>query len=607
MDRDNRVNPVPLTSRVSRRWLLQVAVGGGAAASLSALLAACGSSSSSTSTAASTTSSGSTSGGTTAVATTAATAATSASPSSGSTGSSTTPAATGAASSGTPKQGGTLTMSYTQSVADTLNQHTSNYTTSRMVARHVLDCLVTVDTASGDIKPWLASKWDISTDGLQYTFTLRTEPKFHDGTPFNAAAVKANFDYTVAPNTKRAWAYGAIGGEKYDHTEVVDDQTVKVFFKNPDVAFLPLLSDGGLAIDSPDAMKKLGDQYGIKGLVGTGAFKFVDMTLNDHVNLERNPDYNWGPSTAKHKGPAYLDKLVFRDIKENATRAAALQNGDVQMARLVNSQVGQFKDAKNIQIIQTPKAGTSRMYLMNGNRPPSDDIKVRQAINMAVDKKALIQLPAWSGIGNPGVAPLPSNMVPNHDLSSVASLDIPYDPTKAAQLLDEAGWKVGSGGIRSKDGKQLSFDFVTTTDSVPQVDPLNGMLNKVGAKLNLQTGDFNFWIDNVQKKNFDMTLMSDSGYNPAGLIEEFFYSKGPYADYLPADTALDTAIEAAVNAPNSDEMWTNIFAAMKMIMQKVPGVMAWEDMYIDAAHSKIKDVGYNESGFPFYYDTWLES
>ena len=488
-------------------------------------------------------------------------------------------------------------MAYPQSVADTLNQHTSNFTGSRMVARHVIDCLVAVDTTSGDIKPWLATKWDVSTDGLQYTFTLRTDPKFHDGTPFNAQAVKANFDYTVAPNTKRAWAYGALGGDKYDHTDVVDDQTARVVFKKPDVAFLPLLSDGGLGIDSPAALQKYGDQYGIKALVGTGAFTFVEMTLNDHVTLQKNPDYNWGPTTAKHKGPALLDKLIFRDIKENATRAAALQNGDVQMARLVNSQVAQFKGSKDVKIIQIPKAGTSRMYLMNGTKSPSDDIRVRQAVNMAVDKKALIQLPAWAGIGSPGIAPLPSNMVPNHDLSSLKSFDIAYDPQKAGQLLDEAGWTMGSGNIRPKNGKQLSFDFVTTTDVVPQVDPLNGMLNKIGAKLNIQTGDFNFWIDNVTKKNFDMTLMSDSGYNSAGLIEEFFYSKGPYADYLPANDHLDTTIESAVNAPNQDEMWKNLFAGDEMIMQQVPGVMAWEDMYIDGAHTKMQDIGYNESGF----------
>ena len=606
MNRDE-VTQSLATHRFTRRVVLRAGAGGVAAVSVSALLAACGGSSKTP--AASTSASGGSGSTATSAATTAATTASTMAATPAAT---TATAAAGGSTStgtsgGTAKAGGTLTMAYAQSVADTLNQHISNFTVSRMVARHVLDCLVSIDPSSGDIKPWLATKWDISSDGLEYTFTLNTAPKFHDGTPFNADAIKSNFEYTMAPDTKRAWAYGALGGDKYDHTEAVDDQTAKVVFKKPDVAFLSLLSDGGLGIDSPAALQKYGDQYGIKALVGTGAFTFVEMVLNDHVTLQKNPDYNWGPMSAKHQGPALLDKLIFRDIKENATRAAALQSGDVQMGRLVNSQVAQFKDAKDITIIKIPKAGTSRMYLMNCTKAPSDDIKVRQAINMAVDKKALIQLPAWAGIGNPGLAPLPSNMVPNHDLSSLQSLDIAYDPNQANQMLDDAGWKMGSGNVREKDGKQLAFDFVTTTDSVPQVDPLNGMLSKIGVKLNIQTGDFNFWIDNVTKRNFDMTLMSDSGFNPAGLIEEFFYSKGPYADYLAADDQIDSTIEAAVNAPNQDEMWKNLFSAMEMIMKQVPGVMAWEDMYIDGAHSTLQDVGYNESGFAFFYDTWIQS
>lgn len=498
-------------------------------------------------------------------------------------------------------------MSYQQSVADTLNQHISNFTGSRMVARHVLDCLVAVDTQSGDIKPWLATSWELSSDGLNYTFHLRSDPKFHDGSTFDAAAVKYNFDYTVAPNTKRGWAYGAIGGTNYDHSELVDDHTVKVVFKQPYIAFLSQLSDGGMGIDSPTAIKKYGSQYGLKALVGTGSFKFVEMTLNDHVTLERNPDYQWGPAIAKHQGPAYLDKLIFHDIAENPTRAAALQNGNVNMARLVASTAGQFKGSKSIRLIEIPKAGTSRMYLWNTTKPPADDIQVRKALNMAVDKSALLQLPAWGGFGKPAIAPLPSNMVPNHDLSSLKSLDISYDPQQAEQLLDQAGWKMGSGGIRTKNGQQLAFNFVIDTADVPQSEPLNGFFNKVGAKINIQSGDFNFWIDSVVKKQFGMTLISDSSYNPSELIEEFFESKGPYADYLPPNTAIDNAIESAVGALTISSMWSNLFTAMKLILEQVPGIMAWEDVYIDGARQNVQQIDYNEDGFPWFYDTWLSS
>jgi ABC-type oligopeptide transport system substrate-binding subunit len=146
---------------------------------------------------------------------------------------------------------------------------------------------------------------------------------------------------------------------------------------------------------------------------------------------------------------------------------------------------------------------------------------------------------------------------------------------------------------------------VIQSTAVSQVEPLDGMLNKIGAKLNIQTGDFNFWIDNVQKENFDMTLMSDSGYAPAALINEFFRTNQPYANYGIGDAQLDAAIDAAVNAQTMDAMWKNLFQAMSLILQRVPGVMAWEDQYPYGARNNVHDVAFNESGYPFFYDAWL--
>ncbi len=614
MRREHDLAVAYLTGRIHRRDLIRLAAATGASLPLTALLIACGGGSSPTATPAATTAAGATAAKPTAAANTTGSATTAAGsiPAATSgpvvTGATVAPqsGATAQASGGAPKSGGTLTWSYPVSVADTLNQHISNHTVSRMVARHVLDCLTAVDPKTGEIKPWLAKSWEISPDGLQYTFRLRDGVKFHDGASFNAAAVKANFDLTMDPQTKHAFAYQALGGDKYDKTDAVDDMTVKVTFKKAHAAFLAYLSDGGMGIDSPDALKKYGADYGIKALVGTGPFKFVEWVKNDHVNLDRNPDYQWGPPTAKHQGPAYLDKLRYRDIMENATRAAALASGDVQAATLSEVLVAQFQGSKDVQILTVPKAGTTRMYLMNTAKAPTDDLQVRQAINMAVDKAGLIKLPAWSGIGKPGLAPLPSNMVPNGDLSSLKQYDLPFDAAKASALLDSAGWAMGSGNIRAKGGQQLTLDMVAQASDLPFIEPLGGMLSKVGIKMNIRSGDFNFWIDTVGKKEFTITLFSDSGYDSAGLMEEFFYSKAPYNSWGVNDPALDTLLEAAVNAPTRDDIWKNMLPAMGMVMQKAVGVMAWEQLYVYGARSNVQEVGFNEIGFPYFYDTWLK-
>ncbi len=524
----------------------------------------------------------------------------------------------GATASGTPglrravtrsqdvPQGGELRVAYAQAVNDTLNQHRSNYTVSRMVARNVLECLTWVNPADGSVNPWLAESWEISPDGLEYTFKLKQGVTFHDGTPFNAQAVKANFDVTMDPNERPGFAYQALGGTSYSATEVVDDATVKVTFTAPHAAFLLYLSDGGTGIDSPDALAAGGADYGISSLVGSGPYTFVEWIKDDHVTLVKNPDYVSGPAAFSFTGPTPLDTLTYREVPEPSVRAAAVVNGEIEMARIIEPNVADVEGAEGVEIIATPKAGSTRMYLMNTAKAPTDDINVRKAINMAIDKEAMLGLPGWAGYGRPGLAPLPSNMVPNGDLSALEQYDIPYDLEGANALLDESGW-VLDGDLRSKDGVTLELDMVTTTNDVDagQIEPIDGFLNEIGARLNIRSGDFNFWIDTVQQTDFHMTLMSDSGYIGVGIVEEFFREGEPFANYGLANPELNELIDAAVAAPNLEEQWANLIPAMAIILQEVVGVMAWEQDYLDATSTKVGGVTFNEVGFPWFYGAYV--
>jgi peptide/nickel transport system substrate-binding protein len=506
-----------------------------------------------------------------------------------------------------PTPGGTLTMSYAQTVSDTLNQHRSNHTISRMVARHVLDNLTWVNPADGSVNPWLADSWEISGDGLEYTFHLKQGVTFQDATPFNAQAVVRNFEVTMDPELRTGFAYQALGGTAYDRAEAVDDATLKVYFKQPHAAFLLYLSDGGTGIDSPTALDEYGEDYGVVALVGSGPFSFVEWIKDDHLTLRKSPDYNWGPAAFGMTGPAYLDEIIFRDVPEASVRAQAVAAGEIDMARIIEPNVAELEGIDGIQIIATPKAGTVRMYLMNMGKPPTDDLNVRRALNMALDKEAMLQLPGWAGYGRPGLAPLPSNMVPGGDLSSLAQYDIPYDLDGARALLEESGW-VLNGDIREKDGQQLVLDMLTTTTDVDagQIEPIDGFFNEVGARLNIDAGDFNYWIDKYQKGEYHISLMSDSGFISVGLIEEFFLGGEPFAVAGINDPAINAAIDAATASPNLDEQWEHLFEAMALILQAVPGIMAWEQDYLDVASTKVQGLAFNEVGFGWYYGTWKE-
>jgi len=510
-----------------------------------------------------------------------------------------------APAAGQPAKGGTLTVSQGVNCADTLNQHSSINTGCRMIAHHVLDTLVIVNPKDGSIAPSLATAWQVSADGKVYTFNLRKDVKFHDGTPFNAQAVKFNFDYTVRPDIKHGFAYGAIGGERYEKSEVVDDATVKIYFKSPHPTFLINLSDGGLGIDSPTAMEKAGNDYGIKTLVGSGPFKFKEWIKDNRIVLVPSDVYDWAPAIYKHKGVPYISELIYRDVTDAATRAAALEAGEIQVISLVESQVAPFRNNKEIAILTTPKAGTARMFMMNNAKPPTDDVKVRQAISHAIDKKTLLQLPAWSGFGSPGLAPLPVNMVPANVATEMKKYDYAFDVAKANALLEEAGWKLGSDGIREKGGQKLTIEALAIAPTeIGNMEPVDQMLRKVGIKMNIRTGDFNWLIATRTKGDFNIALSSDSGADPLRLVNYFFHTKSPSNVY--GFNKADALIEKAQNALTEKDMWDNITLAQAEILKNAVGVMGWEQVYIYGTRANIRDVFFNEVGFPYYYDVWIE-
>src|SRR5262249_11336257 len=181
-------------------------------------------------------------------------------------------------------------------------------------------------TPRGKFLPWLAESWQVTPDAKVYTFKLRRDVKFHDGTSFNAAAVKFNLDRIIDPATKSTSAISALG--PYDHTDVVDEFTARVYFKDSYAPFLYAASTPFLGIISPTAAKKWGADFN-KHPVGSGPFKFESMVPADNITMVRNPEYRWAPKGFfTNSGPAYLDRVVVKTIPEASTRLATLENGE---------------------------------------------------------------------------------------------------------------------------------------------------------------------------------------------------------------------------------------------------------------------------------------
>src|SRR5207249_1353726 len=236
-----------------------------------------------------------------------------------------TSAPAAATPSAAPKRGGTLTWGQTQDNTQ-LDPALINGGAAFETVGNLTDSLVSMDS---DLKlhPWLATKWTIEDNSKKYTFTLRDDVTFHDGTRFDSTAVKRTFERIVDPRTKAAQAAGLLGA--VDHIDAPDPRTVVMFFKDPQPLILLSIWRQFFGIISPKQLDMLKPGEVITTApVGTGPFKWISRTADGVNIMERNPDYKWGPEFRSNKGAAYFDGMRGRRVPDPSTKTATLESGE---------------------------------------------------------------------------------------------------------------------------------------------------------------------------------------------------------------------------------------------------------------------------------------
>jgi peptide/nickel transport system substrate-binding protein len=300
---------------------------------------------------------------------------------------------------------------------------------------------------AGTIVAWLPTSWQISDDATQYTFLLRDDVTFSDGTKLDASVVKANFDALKA--------IPAAAGAEYltavKEIAVVDPLTVKISFSEPNIAFLAATATTRLGIVSAATAAKSSDERCKEGIVGSGPFVIERHVYNEELVLARRQGYNWASSVVKHQGEAYLDKVVYKVIPEASVRTGALTSGQVDITAASYQDADALKDG-GFNIINASYVGTSAALFFNIARPLAGDIAVRRALLHAVDTREIVQL-----VQNGYVEAARGLLTPITPGFLDQSAEIAFDPDASRKILDDAGWIPGSDGIRVKDGQRLSL------------------------------------------------------------------------------------------------------------------------------------------------------
>ena len=307
----------------------------------------------------------------------------------------------------------------------TLDPYDANDTLSQAVAKSFYQGLFGLDKDM-KLQNVLAESYSVSDDNLVYTIKLRQGITFQDGTAFDASAVKANLDRASNPENhlKRFNLYKNI-----DKTDVVDSSTVKITLKQPFSAFINVLAHPATAMISPAALQKYGKEIGFHP-VGTGPYQLETWNQTDFVKVKKYPDY-W------QKGLPKLDTITWRPVVDNNTRAAMLQTGEAQFAfPIPYEQAPLLAKNSKLELVASPSI-MQRYISMNVTQKPFDNPKVREAINYAINRQALVKV-AFAGYATPATGVVPPSIANAQSYQPWA-----YDPAKARQLLKEAGYPNG--------------------------------------------------------------------------------------------------------------------------------------------------------------------
>jgi peptide/nickel transport system substrate-binding protein len=350
----------------------------------------------------------------------------------------------------------------------------------RVVHYNILEGLLKVDR-NGKVVPALAKSYSISKDGKEYTFVLYPEIKFHDGKPCTSEDVKYSLERLLDPKTAAPFRMFYEGIEAI---QIVDSTTLKIKTKKYDSNFLFNMARGDAVIVSRQAIDQLKSAP-----VGTGPFKFAEWKRGDSVTMIKNPDYY-------RKGIPYLDKVTFRFISDPSAQLAALRAGDVDVIAYdlaPENAPALEKDARFK--VQKGNTTTDVILAMNHSKKPFGDLKVRQAITLAIDRKAVIQ-GAVAGYGTP----IGGHMDPTNPYYVDLSGLYPYNPEKAKQLLAEAGYANGFDAVLKLPEP---YAYARRSGEI-----IADQLSKVGIKLTLEVIPMGQWIDRVFKNaDYDLTVM----------------------------------------------------------------------------------------------------
>lgn len=467
------------------------------------------------------------------------------------------------------------------------------------VARGLVDSLTDQAPNTGKIVPWLATSWEVSKDASRFTFHLRTGVTFSDKTPVDAQAVKDNLDAVHALGARSILGSGFLGG--YQGTDVVDDHTVTVRFQGPNAQFLQATSTPTLGLLSAATLRRTAEQRCTGPLVGSGPFTLKSYTPDRSVELNRRKDYAWGSPLWKSRGAARLAGIIFPIVPESGVRSGSLASGQVDAISGVAPQDETNLKAQRVSVVSRPNPGVPVALSVNTASPVAKDIAVRRALEVAVDRKEVVDT-VLSPSYRPATSSLASTTGDYRDNSRL----LVHDTARAKSLLESAGWHIGADGIRTKDGRKLTLEVILGTNFGPNqsaLELIQQQVKKAGIGLTLKVLSVTDYQKATAVGDYDLAWGNGTRNDP-DMLRTAFSSKVLNLSRV-HDSALQRELDAQASAADPAQRAAHVATAQRRVLEQAYQIPVFEMTSVFAHSARVHDLAFDATSRPELHDVWL--
>ncbi|GAA4951309.1 peptide/nickel transport system substrate-binding protein [Nonomuraea thailandensis] len=501
---------------------------------------------------------------------------------------------------GKPVQGGTLT--YLEHQPPTcLYLPAAGFYPNGGLLNQITDKLTWQNPRTLEIEPWIATKWEINEDATEYTFHLRDGVTFSDGTPLDAAAVAANFDVYGLGDEKLKLPVAEFVNN-YERSEVIDPRTVRFHFDRPSPGFLQGTSVIGAGLVSKKTISlPYEQQCRLENIIGSGPFTLKKQILDKEVHLVAREDYNWAPPSSPHQGRAYLDEIKIIVTPEDNVRVGALTSGQADMVRYVQAYDEQTVKDAGFRIYAEPTRGVNNgLYLRPGNSLLKDR-DVRTALRLGTNAKEIADTLFTESY--PVATSVLSHLAQGYvDLSG----ELAYDPARAGELLDAAGWTRGPDGVRVKDGRRLALGvFVSGPQPLSKqtLELVAQQWTKLGVKLEIRPADAG--TQAVDIKDAEKTAIQHSmvGRADQDVIKSHFHSENRDV-ILSDDEKLDRLLEEESAEPGTAARNAKVAEIQRYVIEQGYAIPLFEEPQVYGAAPHVHGVAFEAVARPWFYSVW---